>query len=258
MSTNQITIKPNKHRIHPCPNNKKLSLLNLLITQHNKMKILVVTANSLELIKEAISDENVLIMDDKELSKSDELTCELLISYDLPLRADFYLSRVSKSTDTAIILLDSSEQKQLYPIETLLGRAIKQEKIAGFEYEDTKKMKIAQKTAQKPKKEYEFKKTYEDKPKFENPKKDTFKSDKPKYDKPRKSNDEKAKQWEKKDKDQNKYLGKDENGKAIFSGKSGDRNHRYDGTPKDKYSAPKKVGRKIEIKARKPKETPES
>ena len=27
-------------------------------------------------------------------------------------------------------------------------------------------------------------------------------------------------------------MGKDENGKPIFSGKSGERNHRYDGTPK--------------------------
>jgi len=260
MSTKQITVKPNKHRIHPCPNDKKLSLLNLLITQNNKMKILVVTANSLELIKEAITDENILIMDDKELSKSTELTCELLISYDLPLTADLYVSRVAKSTDTALILLDSSEQKQLYPIETLLGRAIKQDKIDGFEYEDTNKMKIAQKTAQKPKKEYEFKKTYEDKPKFDDSKKDSFKSAKNSFDKPRRDSDsnDKSKNWEKKEKKQNKFLGKDENGKAIFSGKSGDRNHRYDGTPKDKYSAPKKVGRKIEIKARKPKETPES
>ena len=49
-------------------------------------------------------------------------------------------------------------------------------------------------------------------------------------------------------------LGYDDNGKAKFSGKSGDRNHRYDGTPKDKWDAPKKVGRKINIKALKPKE----
>jgi len=43
------------------------------------------------------------------------------------------------------------------------------------------------------------------------------------------------------------------NGKAKFSGKSGDRNHRHDGTPKSKWDAPKKVGRKINIKARNPK-----
>ncbi len=57
-----------------------------------------------------------------------------------------------------------------------------------------------------------------------------------------------------KEKEPNKYLGKDENGKAKFSGKSGDRNHGHDGTPKDKSNAPSKVGRTINIKARKPKE----
>ena len=59
---------------------------------------------------------------------------------------------------------------------------------------------------------------------------------------------------EKKKKAPNKFLGKDENGKAIFSGKSGERNHRYDGTPKDRYNAPKKVGKAIKIKSRKPSE----
>ncbi len=42
--------------------------------------------------------------------------------------------------------------------------------------------------------------------------------------------------------------------KQFFSGKSGDRNHRYDGTARDQYDATKKVGKTINIKARKPKE----
>ena len=58
----------------------------------------------------------------------------------------------------------------------------------------------------------------------------------------------------KKKKAENKFLGKDENGKAIFSGKSGDRNHHHDGSQREKFDAPKKVGKTISIKARKPKE----
>ncbi|MDF1877847.1 hypothetical protein JHD47_08475, partial [Sulfurimonas sp. SAG-AH-194-L11] len=65
---------------------------------------------------------------------------------------------------------------------------------------------------------------------------------------------EMEKQWAKKKKEENKYLGDDENGKARFSGKSGDRNHAHDGTPRARSSAPKAGGKRISIKARKPKE----
>ena len=44
-----------------------------------------------------------------------------------------------------------------------------------------------------------------------------------------------------------RYLGKDENGKPLFSGKSGERNHRHDGTPKsdeEKRSAKRPGGEK--------------
>lgn len=258
MSTNEIAIKHNKHRIHPCPNDKKLSLLKLLISQNPKAKIIVVSVDKVDTLEELVSD-NVVVMSDKELYNSKESTCELLISYNLPTTAIVYMSRLARATDSALILLDAKEQKNLYPIETLLGRVIKQEVIEGFEYEEDQKMKLAQKPADKPK-EYEFKKTYEEKPEFDKSKKDGYKSDKkpfdkPKYDKPRRDNDsnDKSKSWDKKKKEANKFLGKDENGKAIFSGKSGDRNHRHDGTPKDRYGAPKKVGKKIQIKGLKPK-----
>ncbi|PHQ90786.1 MAG: hypothetical protein COB42_04615 [Sulfurimonas sp.] len=42
------------------------------------------------------------------------------------------------------------------------------------------------------------------------------------------------------------FVQKNEKGKAIFSAKSGERNHRYDGAPKGK--APKLTGKKIHIK----------
>ncbi|QOY54697.1 hypothetical protein HUE87_00150 [Candidatus Sulfurimonas marisnigri] len=263
MSANTITVKHNKHRVHPCPDDKKIELLNLLINQNSNMEILVVRANSLDVIKEAVTADNVTILNDTELKNSTK-TYELLISYDLPATPTLYINRLFCATEMALILLDAKEQKKLYPIETVLKRVIKQEMIEGFEYLEDQKMVVAYKTPDKPKREYAFKTETEEKPTYDKSKRDGFKSDKkpfdkPKWDKPKRedgSND-KAKKWEKKDREPNKFLGKDENGKAIFSGKSGDRNHRHDGTQRDKYDAPKKVGRKINIKALKPKETPE-
>jgi hypothetical protein len=310
MPSNQITIKHNKHRVHPCPNDKKLSLLAQLIAQNSTLKTVVAVTNNIELIKEAIAADNVTILDDEELAKATELECELLISYDLPSNAATYMLRLAKATDSAIVLLDISEQKHLYPIETLLKRVIKQEIVAGFEYEEQEKMKIAPKPA--PKREYAFNANSDDKPKyakkpfdkpkydrpkregesserkpfekpkydkkpfekpkydrpkregegserkpFEKPKYDKKPFEKPKYDKPKRdgeSSERKPFEKPKYDKKPNKFLGKDESGKAKFSGKSGDRNHRHDGSKKETTEAPKNVGRKISIKERKPKE----
>lgn len=307
MPISQITLKHNKHRIHPCPNDKKLSLLNLLIEQNGNLDILVATTQNSTMIKEALKNENIKIFNDNELSEIPELKCELLISYDLPEDASKYLLRVAKATEGAVILLDISEQKDLYPIETLLKRVIRQEIVEGFEYEK-QKMIIAQPaqkreyafnadSSEKPKYEKKpfdkpkYEKNTSDRPKYDKPKRDGEKSerkvfekpkydkskkdekkpdyksfdkpkyDKPKFDKPRRDDEkkeEKSNKFAKSDKKPNKYLGKDENGKAKFSGKSKERNHRYDGKPKEAGEAPKNVGRKISIKERKPKETPES
>lgn len=268
MSDNQITIKHNKHHIHPCSNDKKLSLLNLLIAKNSSVKIIVATSHNSELIKEAISVDNVTILSDEELIKLPELRCELLISYDLPSTAILYMARLAKATQNALILLDKDEQKQLYPIETLLGRVIKQEIISGFEYKIEEKVKKEHKPFEKPKYdrpkrdgERTERKPFE-KPKYDRPKKDgeiTERKpfDKPKYDKSKKDG-EKSDKFAKTNKKPNKFLGRDENGKGKFSGKSGERNHRYDGKPKEQKEAPKNVGRKIPIKERKPKESGES
>ncbi|MBW6488389.1 hypothetical protein [Sulfurimonas sp.] len=260
MPSNQITIKHNKHRIHPCPSEKKLSLLAQLISQNSALKTVVAVTNNIELVKEAINSDSVTVLDDEELAKATELECELLISYDLPSTAATYMLRLAKATDSAIVLLDINEQKHLYPIETLLKRVIKQEIVAGFEYEEQKKMKIAPKPA--PKREHTFNANADDKPKyakkqFDKPKYDKKPFEKPKYDRPkREGENSERKPFEKPkyDKKPNKFLGKDESGKAKFSGKSGDRNHRYDGSKKETTEAPKNVGRKISIKERKPKE----
>lgn len=252
MPISQITFKHNKHRIHPCPNDKKLSLLNLLIEQNGNLDILVATAQNSGLIKETLKHERVKVLDDNELSELPELKCGLLISYDLPHDASTYLSRTAKATEGAVILLDISEQKELYPIETLLKRVIRQEIVEGFEYEE-QKMTIAQKPTKK--REYAFNADANEKPKYDKSKKDDKKGDyksfdKPKYDKPRRDDEKRESKFAKSNKKPNKFLGKDENGKAKFSSKSGERNHRYDGKPKD---TPKNTGRVISIKERREK-----
>ena len=257
MSAEAITIKANNHRVYPCPNEKKIELINQLITQNSSADIIVVSSVDVKEIKDALENKKIVVMDDKEFITSKDLTCEMLISFDVPDKAIIYSARVAKARDKAILLLDESEQKKLYPIEMLLGRAIKQEIIAGFEYE-VKVIEEPKFTGRKMTKvqiKDEAKKRYDEKTKDEKPK---FDADKKPYDKSkkdyksdRKPNDNK---WEKNDRKSNKFLGNDENGKAKFSGKSGERNHSYDGTPKNKYDVPKKVGRKISIKALKKKE----
>ena len=247
MSSTTPTIKPNNHRVHPCPNDRKLALAHQLVAQNLNEDIIVVTSGDPRIIQETLT--GIKVVDDKTLIKDKDLTCTLLISFDVPLKAVIYMARLSHTTSKAVLLLNESEQKLLYPIETLLGRVIKQDVISGFEYEVKEKPKTdgrpAPKSLSKEKIKEIAKKNYEEKTGEPKPKKEY--SDKPKRD--YKKDDEKAKQWEKKKKEPNKYLGKDENGKAIFSGKSGERNHRYDGTARDASYPPKKVGRKINIKA---------
>jgi hypothetical protein len=145
----------------------------------------------------------------------------------------------------------------------LLGRAIKQEVIPGFEYAKpapkpefaVKKPLTKEEIKEVAKKRYEEKTGEPQEKKYDKPydktgaKKDFKKDFKKDSGKP-----ESAGKWDKQKKETNKFLGKDENGKAIFSGKSGERNHRHDGSAKEKFDAPKKVGRTINIKAREPKE----
>lgn len=279
MSNTSISIKHNNHRIHPCKNDKKLELLNLLISKNSGQSIVVVSSNNLNIIKDALDNKSILVKNDEEIMKTPELTYEILISYDLPLTAIEYLARAAHATQKALILLDSHEQNTLYPIETLLGRTIKQEIIFGFEPEVIIEKKTAftksTKSQEKAEAQREFKprddkrefKPRGDKKEFKP--RDDKKEFKPKYDKSDRKPFDKDKKdekkgsyskdfkkpdsWEKKEKKKNQFLGKDENGKAIFSGKSGDRNHRHDGTKKEQYDAPKKTGRTINIKALKEK-----
>jgi len=267
MSSKQISIKPNNHRIFQCVSEKKLELLNKIISEHKGVDILVACSKEPQNIIDALEDKSIKVIEDKELIKDKELSTEFLISFDLPIKNIVYMARAVKATDKAVMLLDQSEQKELYQIEMLLGRALKQEVIEGFAYPiiEKKEEQFGRKPLTKDQIKEIAKQRYDEKtqePKEKSydkkPKRDYDDEGNKAYNKDGKKNNFKKSdsddRWAKKKKEQNKFLGKDENGKAIFSGKSGDRNHRYDGTQRDKYDAPKKVGKTISIKARKPKE----
>ena len=278
MSSTPSPLKRHNHRVHPCKNEKKEELLVQLLEQNIGKNIIVVTAEESEL---ATKQENVSIVSDKTLYKNPELRCELLISYDLPQKAIVYMSRITKSDSHALILLDPSEEKLLHPIETLNGRTIMQERVEGFS--EAIEEKQAQPTKKdfnpkeerkreflsrddKPKKDFKDKKPYGDKKSYsdrpkrdddrakksygDKPKKNYDSGKKPFADKPKRDGDKKP--WDKKEKEESRYIGKDENGKSIFSAKSGERNHRYDGTPKGK--SPKLTGKKISVKSLKKKD----
>ncbi len=224
MPSNSITIKPNNHRVYQCPKDKKTILLNKIIAENIHRDILVVCSKDSEILQNSLENKSIKVIEDKELIKLPELTCEMLISYDLPIKAIVYIARVTKATLNAILMLDQGEQKELYPIEMLLGRAIKQDSIEGFQYPLSDKVLTSDKSSPKKMTKDQIKEVA-----------------KKRYEK---ANSD--------DKETNKFLGFNKNGKAKFSGKSGERNHRYDGSPKEKYKTPKKPGRKINIKARKP------
>lgn len=229
-----ISIKHNKHRAYPVNTDKKIALLQHLVNENSSKSIIIVSAEENSEIKEAIIAQNVNIIDDRTLYKDKELKADLLISFDVPTKSIVYISRLSHSTDAAIVLLSKDEESLLHPVETLLGRAIKQEVLA--EYSDVAQLKT-------PEEREAIKERKREK---------NLKDDTPIFKKKEFSKEDKAKatQWEKKKKAPNKFLGKDEDGKAKFSGKSGERNHSYDGTPKERkdYKIPKKTGRSVTIK----------
>jgi len=270
MPTQTPALKRHNHRVHPCLDEKKGELLNLLLSKNSDKKIIVVASNPTELSSE---QENVSIMSDEELLANKELVCDMLISYDLPPKAIIYMARLAHTHTYALILLNESQEKLLHPIETLVGRTIMQEQMEGFSPEREEKQLQPSKKESAPRQDRgerkEFKPRSDKKPwekddrgekkPWDKEKKPWDKNDrgeKKPWDKDKKPFDKRergdSKPWDKKEKTESRYIGKDENGKAIFSGKSGERNHSYDGTPKGK--PPRLTGKKISIKGMKKKD----
>ncbi len=149
MQDAQPTIKSTNHKIHPCQNNRKIALIQAIIAKNEGKSIIVTTAKESSFLEDEIVYDNVTVCTDKTLILDKDMSCELLISYDLPTNPAIYLARLTHTTQSAILLLDKSEQNSLYPVETLLGRAIKQEVIEGYE-EKVEEIKPKNPTGKKP------------------------------------------------------------------------------------------------------------
>lgn len=224
------TLKRQNHRIHPCNASRKNELLAHLAAVYGGKKILVVTAGGTEGI--ALPETpGITLISDETLAQAGDLACDIVISYDLPEKALLYMARIARAREYALVLMDADEQKRLYPIETLLGRTIIQETVAGFEPD----FGIA--AEKKSKEEAKARRAEREK---ENAKRDA----RPKRDfKPRPDGEPQKKRGDDKgdqkkggrrseERSESKYLGRDENGKPIFSGKTRERNHYIDGTPR--------------------------
>lgn len=131
MSAATTTIKRHNHRIHPCEASKKQELLKHLSTLYSDKTILIVSASN-NGIKE-IEDQKITLSDDTSLKGREGRQWDILISFDLPAKAEDYLTRFACAKEIALILMDEKEQALLYAIEKLLGKNIKQELIQGFE-----------------------------------------------------------------------------------------------------------------------------
>jgi hypothetical protein len=184
MALPPISIKRHNHRVYFCTSERKNELIDVLIASHSSMSIAIVTTLALEL--------------PEHITVAAEITSafDLIIVYDLPQDSEAYINRLSFANQFVFMLLAPEEQNVLYPIETILGRTLVQERLEGF----------AQPIPAK------------EKPNTERHAHDN-----------RNQSDHKRSHSGRKP---SGFVKKDENGKPIFSKKSGERNHRYDGTPK--------------------------
>ncbi len=203
MASPVLTIKRQNHRLHPCESERKPELLKYLLARNDALKILVAASEFPEDLHEAIAADNVTVITDDDLESIAEARYDMLISFDLPESAVGYIRRLTLAKTYAVVLLEPTQQKRLYPIETFLGRTLREEIIGDFAPQQPEVPKAVKEKAKREAK---------------------------RPGRPQRSQKPKT-PWEKKKKE-SRYLGKDENGKPIFSGKSGERNHRYDGTPR--------------------------
>ncbi len=221
MSVDTIIIKRHNHRVHPCDRSQKLELLKHLITLHSDKEILVIAAVDIEALEEKIDADNVTFVSDSQLLEDPKVKCDMIISLDLSSSPEQYVKRLNQTNTFALLLADDKDQQELYKIETLMGRTLNKEVLSDFEPASYIKDREAAKDL-KDRQEYNRKNQEE--------------------------RDEKRKKAWAKQKKESTYLGKDEDGKAIFSGKTGERNHRYDGTARteeEKRENPKYKSKKM-------------
>lgn len=256
-----ITIKHANHKILPVTQEKKLSLLQLLL-EENQDKSIAIFSSDIESLKQAnLSHSNLTLLSDTTDEKFD-----IVISYEINQDAQIYLARVAQATMSMFLILLESEQNALYPIEVILGRTIKQEIKEGFGYpipEPKEERTFKKQDFSREKKPYDKdkkpfsgeRKPYDKDKKPYSGEKKPYDPDRKPYDKDKKPYSAEKKPYDASKKKTNNFLGYDANGKAMFSGKSGDRNHKYDGTQKGAEDrALKKTGKTFLIKELKKKE----
>jgi len=221
MSTDIIYIKRHNHRVHPCDRSQKLALLKHLIALHADKEIMIIAAQDISALEEQLDADNITLNSDAQILENPKVKCDMVISLDLSKDPENYLKRLNQATTYALLLADDKDQQELYKIETLMKRTLTKEVITDFEPASYIKDREAAKDL-KERQEYNIKNQEE--------------------------RDEKRKKAWAKQKKESKYLGTDEDGKAMFSGKTGERNHRYDGTARsdeEKRENPKYKSKKM-------------
>lgn len=281
MSTQTPIIKRHNHAAYRCLSTQKASLLTHLLDEHKDKRIAVIGA------PKEYRLSGVTYIEDEDLATAPRV--DLIISYTLPATPELYMARLNHTDLLAFVLLDESDNSLLYEIERQLGKAIRQEQLEGFGSEQKKKEPMRDNYGEKPhkdKKSFASKRDFDDDSSEESrreykprdnergdkkpwEKRDGERGDRKPFEKrdgefkksypprDREFRDGDKKPWENKPKRDSKYIGKDENGKPMFSGKSGERNHRFDGKPKDFSSNEKtfkKEPKRFDIKGKKPKE----
>ena len=201
MSVDNIIIKRHNHRVHPCDRSQKLDLLKHLIALHSDKEILIIAQSDISALDDKLDADNITLKSDSELLENPKVKCDMIISLDLAKDPETYVKRLNQTNTYALLLADDKDQQELYKIETLMKRTLTKEVLTDFEPASYIKDREAAKDL-KDRQEYNRK------------------------------NQEERDEKRKKARKESKYLGKDEDGKPMFSGKTGERNHRHDGTPR--------------------------
>lgn len=132
MATSLPALKRHNHRVHPCEDGRKNELLSFLLERESGGTVLVVAGAFPEKISESLASETVTFVTDDAIASLEGKTFDLVLSYDLPESVETYLERLKLAGKQAAILLETQRRDRLYPIETFLGRTVREEIIEGF------------------------------------------------------------------------------------------------------------------------------